>query len=446
MVENDSKKQQALVNKPAIAFETLGCKLNFAETSAIARSITAARRVPFDGPADVYAINTCTVTANAEKKLRELVRQIKRRRPGAKVIAFGCFAQRDARTVAAIPGVDLVLGLNEKFRLNEYIEPLLRGETGGIVEGESTEHLPFLPAFSSGDRTRSFLKIQDGCDYPCTYCIIPAARGKGRNPTLESIVEQARMLAGQGVKEIILTGVNIGTFRDESGANPHNFLDLIRALDQVEGVERYRISSIEPNLLTGEIIRFTLTRSRAFLPHFHIPLQSGSNTILALMRRRYRRELHRQRVEQIKALRPDAGLGVDVIVGFPGETDEQFRETYAFLKELPFTYLHVFPYSDRPGTPASQMSGKVPAAVKKERSRLLRELSARKHGLFVSEQLGQVRPVLFENDVRNGRIYGWTDNYIRVSVPNAPHLPESICRVRLVEQTAYGATGKIIEG
>ncbi len=434
------------MNKPTIAFETLGCKLNFAETSAIARSISVARRVPFDGPADVYAINTCTVTANAEKKLREMIRQVKRRRPAAKVIAFGCFAQRDAEAVAAIPGVDLVLGLNEKFRMNQHILPLLRGETGGIIEGDDAEQLGFLPAFSSGDRTRSFLKIQDGCDYPCTYCIIPTARGKGRNPALESIVEQARELARQGVKEIILTGVNIGTFKDEHQGKTRNFFDLIRALDAVEGIERYRISSIEPNLLTDEIIHFTLGESRSFLPHFHIPLQSGSNTVLGMMRRRYRRELHWQRVEQIKALRPDAGVGVDVIVGFPGETDELFRETYAFLKELPFTYLHVFPYSDRPGTPASRTKDKVSGAVKKERSRLLRELSARKHALFVQEQLDGVRPVLFENDIREGRIYGWTDNYIRVSVPYAPELPGSIRRVRLLEQTAYGAAGKIIEG
>ena len=423
------------MTKPAIAFETLGCKLNFAETSAIARSIHTAQRVTFDAQADVYVINTCTVTANAEKKLRELVKQIKKRRPEAKVVAFGCFAQRDAGTVNAIEGVDLVLGLNEKFHLNKYIEPLLRGEISGIVEGEQADEPLFLPAYSSGDRTRSFLKIQDGCDYPCTYCIIPTARGKGRNPSVESIVEQAQNLAAQGTKEIILTGVNIGTFKDRINGRERNFLDLIRALDRVEGIERYRISSIEPNLLSGEIIRFTLTESSAFLPHFHIPLQSGSNTVLANMRRRYRRELHRERVMMIKQLRPDAGVGVDVIVGFPGETDELFRETYAFLKELPFTYLHVFPYSDRPGTPASRMNNKVDGRTKKERSRLLRELSARKHGLFVRDQLGSVLPVLFERQVRKGWIAGWTDNYIRVSLCTGENeLQEVLERIQIAKK------------
>ncbi len=423
-----------------IAFDTLGCKLNFAETSAIARRIEDFRITDFRETADIYAINTCTVTANAERKLKEMVKQAKRRNPEAKVVLFGCFVQRDAQAAAAIPGVDLVLGLNDKFRLNDYLQPLLDNRISGIIDTGHGDKSAYLPAYSgSGDRTRAFLKIQDGCDYPCTYCIIPAARGKARNPSLESITEQARQIAAQGIREIILTGVNIGTFRH----GEHTFADLIRALDRVEGIRRYRISSIEPNLLTDDIIRFTLTESRAFLPHFHIPLQSGCNEILKRMRRRYRRELHLEKVRQIKQLRPDAAIGADVIVGFPGETDEMFKETYRFLKESPVTYLHVFPYSDRPGTEASAMKDKVSGKVKRERSRLLRELSARKTALFVQSQLGTVRPVLFERKESDGLLWGWTDNYIRTGVPYRPGLEGKILPVRLENFYDGKVSGKI---
>ena len=397
-----------------IAFDTLGCKLNFAETAAIARRVEGFRQVDIHDVADVYAINSCTVTAQAEKKLRELVKRLKKRAPQSKIVVFGCYAQRAPREVAAIPQVDLVLGLHDKYHLNRYLPDLLAGRLSGIIESRPDDKQIYLPAWSGPEnRTRAFLKIQDGCDYLCSYCIIPAARGKGRNPTVESLVDQARQLARQGIKEVILTGVNIGTFRD----GDRQFFDLIRALDKVEGIERYRISSIEPNLLTDDIIRFVLRESRAFLPHFHIPLQSGCNDMLALMRRRYRREVHREKVEKIKALDPDAAVGADVIVGFPGETEAHFEATYRFLKESPVTYLHVFSYSDRPGTDASRLSGKVPGAEKKRRSRLLRELSQRKTALFVQSQLGRVRPVLFERKVKDGMLSGWTDNYIQTVVP-----------------------------
>ncbi|NPA42866.1 MAG: tRNA (N(6)-L-threonylcarbamoyladenosine(37)-C(2))-methylthiotransferase MtaB [Chlorobi bacterium] len=414
-----------------IAFTTLGCKLNFAETSAIASRVRTHRRTDFSESADVYVVNTCTVTANAERKLRELVRRVKSRNPEAKVVAIGCFAQRDSEAVAAIEGVDLVLGMAEKYRLPELLPALERGELPRILNEKSPSEAGFFPAYSAGDRTRAFLKIQEGCDYPCTYCVIPAARGKGRNPTVEEIVAQAEEIAGRGIREIVLTGVNIGTFRDRSGPRERRFIDLIRALDQVEGIDRYRISSIEPNLLTDEIIRFVLKESRAFLPHFHIPLQSGSNEILGRMKRRYRRELYADKVRKIKELNPDAAVGADVITGFPGETDELFRETYAFLKELPVSYLHVFPYSPRPGTEASRMKGQVPRAEIKRRSALLRELSDRKQMLFIQSQLGQVRPVLFEQTPSDGRLAGWTDNYIRVVRPFRKDWINRIVPVRL---------------
>ncbi len=400
-----------------IAFETLGCKLNFAETSAIAARITDYERMDFKSEADIYVINTCTVTANAERKLRELTKQIKRRAPRAKVVAIGCFAQRDPESVAAIENIDLVLGMAEKFRLKEFLPRLERNEIGGIINGLPPAEVDFLPAFSHGDRTRSFLKVQEGCDYPCTYCIIPEARGKGRNPDIESLTAQAREIARKGIKEIVITGVNIGTFKDTSGGTTRRFFDLIKALDRVEGIERYRISSIEPNLLTDEIIRFVLLESRRFLPHFHIPLQSGSNEILGRMKRRYRRELYAEKVRKIKSIDPDAAVGVDVIVGFPGETEDLFKETYTFLKDLPVSYLHVFSYSDRPGTEASRMPGHVPKKEISERSKLIRELSRRKYLLFAESQLGKTKKVLFERHNRAGMISGFTENYIKVIHP-----------------------------
>jgi len=424
-----------------IAFTTLGCKLNFAETAAIARRIEGMQQVPFDQPADVYAINSCTVTSQAEKKLRDLVKRIKKRHPRSKVVVFGCYAQRAPHELTALEQVDLVLDIHNKYKLNEYLTPLLEGKLSGYIHSDG-QAPAYLPAWSGPEnRTRAFLKIQDGCDYPCSYCIIPTARGKGRNPSVETIVEQARQLAGKGIREIILTGVNIGTFRD----GDRDFLALIRALDRVDGIDRYRISSIEPNLLTDDIIHFVLQDSRAFLPHFHIPLQSGCNHILGRMRRRYRREIHLEKVEKIKSLAPHAAVGADVIVGFPGETDAYFRQTYSFLKDSPVTYLHVFPYSDRPGTVASQMDGKVSGAVKKERSQRLRELSARKTALFVQSQLGRVRPVLFEKKVKNGMQHGWTDNYIDVAVPAGPNLAGRIGHVKLTDWNQSHATGEIID-
>ena len=421
-----------------IAFETLGCKLNFAETSAIASKITNYERVGFKHKADIYVINTCTVTANAEKKLRELTKQIKKRNPAAKVVAIGCFAQRDPASVSQIPTIDLVLGMAEKFKLNEYLPALEKGEISGILNGLPPAEVDFLPAFSFGDRTRSFLKVQEGCDYICTYCIIPEARGKGRNPSIETLVKQAAEIAEKGIKEIVITGVNIGTFKDDSSGKTRNFLDLIKALDQVKGIERYRISSIEPNLLTGEIIEYVLTESEKFLPHFHIPLQSGSNDILAKMKRRYRKELYAEKVAQIKSINPDAAIGVDVIVGFPGETEEHFNETYAFLKELPVSYLHVFSYSDRPGTEASRMPGHVPKNEITRRSRLLRELSERKYLLFAESLLGQQHKVLFEKQNRDGMISGFTDNYIKVTHPYRPGLANRTVEV-VLKKIAKGA-------
>jgi threonylcarbamoyladenosine tRNA methylthiotransferase MtaB len=428
-----------------IAFETLGCKLNFAETSAIAARITGYERVDFKQQADIYVINTCTVTANAEKKLRELTKQIKKRNPHAKIIAIGCYAQRDPESVVQIPTIDLVLGMAEKFKLNEFLPALEKGEINGIRNDIPPAEVDFLPAFSYGDRTRSFLKVQEGCDYICTYCIIPEARGKGRNPSIETLVEQAVEIARKGIKEIVITGVNIGTFKDESQGKTRNFFDLIKALEQVDGIERYRISSIEPNLLTDEIIDFVLLKSEKFLPHFHIPLQSGSNEILAKMKRRYRRELYAEKVFKIKNINPDAAVGVDVIVGFPGETEAHFQETYAFLKDLPVSYLHVFSYSDRPGTEASRLAGHVPKKEITRRSRLLRELSERKYLLFAESQLGKKQKVLFEKQNRDGQISGFTGNYIKIVHPYHPGLANQTVEVLLKKISSGAVEAEIVK-
>jgi len=415
-----------------IAFHTLGCKLNFAETSAIASQFDDYERVDIKQPADYYVINTCTVTANAERKLKELTRKLKRQNPAAKIIAIGCLAQRDPDITASIPQVDLVLGMQEKFRLREFLPRLDKGELPPVIAEKSPAETAFLPAYSTGDRTRAFLKVQEGCDYPCTYCIIPQARGPARNPTVADLVRQAGEIARQGIKEIVLTGVNIGTFTDRSDGQTRRFLDLIQALDRVEGIERYRISSIEPNLLTDEIIDFVLNKSHKFVPHFHMPLQSGSNLLLGKMKRRYRRELYADKVARIKQINPDAAVGTDVIVGFPGETDELFRETYSFLKDLPVSYLHVFSYSDRPGTEASRMEGKVSRNEIARRSKLLRELSARKYALFVQSQLGKTRPVLFERSSGKDFLTGFTDNYIKVKHPRRHDLINRVIPVELV--------------
>ncbi len=414
-----------------IAFETLGCKLNFAETSAIAAKVKNYERVSFKSHADIFVINTCTVTENAEKKLKELTKQIKKKNPNAKIVAIGCFAQRDPETVNRMENIDVVLGMAEKFKLHEWLPKIETGQIQGVYNSLPPAQVDFLPAFSYGDRTRSFLKVQEGCDYLCTYCIIPEARGKGRNPSIEVLVQQAREIAAKGIKEIVITGVNIGTFTDMSSGKKRNFFDLIQALDQVEGIERYRISSIEPNLLTDEIIDFVLTKSEKFLPHFHIPLQSGSNEILAKMKRRYRRELYAEKVEKIKKLNSDAAIGVDVIVGFPGETDELFKETYLFLKDLPVSYLHVFSYSDRPGTEASEMLGHVPRKKIIERSRLLRELSERKYLLFAQSQLGKEKKILFEKQQKENTMSGFTENYIKVKTTYKPEWTNKIVKRKL---------------
>ncbi len=428
-----------------IAFETLGCKLNFAETATIAARVKDYRKVDFREPADIYVINTCAVTQNAERKLKEIIRQAKRRNPEAKIVTLGCLTQIDPHKVARFPYVDLVLGMEEKFKLHTYLPLLEAGEKGGVQAEETQAREIFFPAYSVGDRTRAFLKIQDGCDYPCTYCTIPIARGKGRNPSVEEVVENARKIASAGIKEIVITGVNIGTFRDTSQGKERDFLDLIKALDTVEGIERYRISSIEPNLLTDDIIAYVLQESPRFLPHFHIPLQSGSDEILGKMRRRYRRELYERRVEKIRSVSQDAAIGVDVIVGFPGETDELFEETYRFLKFLPVTYFHVFTYSERPGTLAAQMPGKVPGNVRAERSKRLRTLSRRKELLFAESQLGKTARVLFERSSKNGYMTGLTGNYLRVVHPYEPSLVNTVREVKLLENTPEGIRIEILE-
>jgi threonylcarbamoyladenosine tRNA methylthiotransferase MtaB len=416
-----------------VAFQTLGCKLNFSESSTIARDFTdkGFQRVKFNEHADVYVINTCTVTDQADKKCRQAVKKIIKHNPEAVVAVIGCYAQLKSKEIKQIPGVDIVLGANEKFNLFEYIEK--RDKKAEPVEHscEIDSVVKFDAAYSSGDRTRSFLKVQDGCNYPCTYCTIPKARGKSRNAGIEETVKQAKEIAAKGFKEIILTGVNIGDF---GRGTDENFLGLIKELDEVEGIERYRISSIEPNLLKDEIIEFC-AHSNKFLPHFHIPLQSGSNEILSLMKRRYRRELFAERVRKIKEITPDAFIGVDVIVGFPGETDDRFMETYEFLDGLDISFLHVFSYSVRPGTPAADMEGKVAQKIIQERSKALHELSDKKHREFYKKSLGKNAKVLFEAKNENGKMYGFTENYLKVEVPFSEKRINKIEEVFLADLT-----------
>jgi len=432
--------------KPKIAFTTLGCKLNFSETSIISRKAEASgfEKTAFNAPADVYVINTCTVTDNADKKFKQYVKQALKKNPDAMVVAIGCYAQLKPEELADVQGVDLVLGIEEKFRLPEYLQALEKKQKAEVHSCEVASSTAFFGAYSAGDRTRSFLKIQDGCDYPCTYCTIPLARGKGRNGTIEEVVANACEIAVQGIKEIVITGVNIGTFKDTSNGTTRNFYDLIRELDKVEGIARYRISSIEPNLLSDEIIKF-VARSDKFVPHFHIPLQSGSNTLLKKMKRRYQRELYAEKVAKIKSLMPDASIGVDVIVGFPGETDELFLETYGFINELDVAYLHVFTYSERPNTEAVQMEGVVPKNIRNKRSKMLRGLSAKKQTAFYHGQIGKTRTVLFEKAEKDNRISGFTDNYLKVSFPYDKNLVNTLQQVRLTGiDDAGNLTGEII--
>ncbi|MFM2229080.1 MAG: hypothetical protein RL607_338 [Bacteroidota bacterium] len=418
-----------------VAFYTLGCKLNFSETSTISRNFQneGFDRVDFEDVADIYVINTCSVTDNADKQFKQIVKKALKLNPNAFVAAVGCYAQLKPEELAAVDGVDLVLGATEKFKITDYIHDLSKNDLGEVHSCEIEEADFYVGSYSIGDRTRAFLKVQDGCDYKCTYCTIPLARGISRSDTMENVLHNAAEISQKGIKEIVLTGVNIGDYgKGEFGnkKHEHTFLELVQALDQVEGIERLRISSIEPNLLKNETIEF-VAQSRTFVPHFHIPLQSGSNAILKKMKRRYLRELYTERVAKIREVMPHACIGVDVIVGFPGETDEHFLETYHFLNELDISYLHVFTYSERDNTEAAAMYGVVPNAVRAKRSKMLRGLSVKKRRAFYESQLGTTRTVLFEGENKEGYIYGFTENYVKVKTPWNPELVNTLHEVQL---------------
>ena len=404
------------------AFHTLGCKLNFAETSTIARQLTGAgyEKVSFDDQAHVYVINTCSVTENADRECKFHVKRAMKANPEGLVVIVGCYAQLKPEEISAIEGVDLVLGAKEKFNILSYLDDLQKTENHGLIHScEIDEADFFIGSYSIGDRTRAFLKVQDGCDYKCTYCTIPLARGISRSDTIENVVKNAKEIAGKGIKEIVLTGVNIGDYgKGEFGnkKHEHTFLDLISELDQVEGIERIRISSIEPNLLKDESIDL-VSKSRSFVPHFHIPLQSGSDDLLKLMKRRYLTKLYSDRIYKIREVMPDSCIGVDVIVGFPGETEEKFLETYNFLNELPISYLHVFTYSERENTEAAEMAGVVPDPERKKRNKMLRILSEKKKMAFYQTQIGKTLPVLWEHEDKDGIMFGFTENYVRVQKP-----------------------------
>ena len=423
--------------KKKVAFYTLGCKLNFSETSTIARDFEKENfdRVDFYEFADVYVINTCSVTENADKRFKTIVKQAQKSNPEAFVIAIGCYAQLQPKQLAEVDGVDLVLGATEKFKITDYLNDLTKTEVGAIHSCEIEDADFYVGSYSFGDRTRAFLKVQDGCDYKCTYCTIPLARGISRSDTLQNVLNNAREITQKGIKEIVLTGVNIGDYgKGEFGnkKHEHTFFELVQALDSVEGLERVRISSIEPNLLKNETIDF-VAQSKNFVPHFHVPLQSGSNHLLKLMRRRYMKELYMDRVAHIKAKMPNACIGVDVIVGFPGETDDLFLETYEFLNALDISYLHVFSYSERPNTVAATMEGKVPKSVRSKRSKMLRGLSAKKRRAFYESQLGTIQSVLFEGENKEGYIHGFTRNYVKVKSPWNPALVNTTREVNLKE-------------
>lgn len=429
---------------PRVSFCTLGCKLNFAETSTLERDFLAHHYevVPFGEPSDVTVINTCTVTAEAERQCRQIIRRAIRQNPKAFIIVTGCYAQLRPEAIARIEGVDVVLGAREKFHLFELIESFQKKEQTQVAVSCIDELQEFGPAFSSTERTRAFLKIQDGCDYVCSFCTIPQARGRSRSQPIEATVAQAYQLAELGFKEIVLTGVNIGLYGQEFGKT---LLDLLRALDRVDGIERYRISSIEPNLLTDELIAF-VAESRAFMPHFHLPLQSGDNFVLGKMRRRYRRELYAERVARIQELLPESAIGVDVIVGFPAETPERFENTYRFLNELACAYLHVFTYSERPGTAAVEQLDRVggqpiPKPERSRRNRMLQALSHKKRHAFYQAHQGQVRPVLWESAEKHGLMYGYTDNYIRV---HRRFDPEHVGQIEPVRLGNFAPDGTLI--
>jgi threonylcarbamoyladenosine tRNA methylthiotransferase MtaB len=424
-------------NKKKVAFYTLGCKLNFSETSTIARDFQneGFERVNFEEIADIYVINTCSVTDNADKQFKQIVKKAMKLNDKAFVAAVGCYAQLKPEELASVDGVDLVLGATEKFKITDYINDLSKNDMGEVHSCEIEEADFYVGSYSIGDRTRAFLKVQDGCDYKCTYCTIPLARGISRSDALENVLRNASEISQQGIKEIVLTGVNIGDYgKGEFGnkKHEHTFLDLVKALDEVEGIERLRISSIEPNLLKNETIEF-VSQSRTFVPHFHIPLQSGSNDILKKMKRRYMRELYTERVAKIREVMPHACIGVDVIVGFPGETDEHFLETYHFLNDLDISYLHVFTYSERDNTEAVEMDGVVPANVRSKRSKMLRGLSVKKRRAFYESQIGTNRTVLFESENKEGYIHGFTENYVKVKTPWNPELVNTLHEINLTK-------------
>ncbi len=422
-----------------VAFYTLGCKLNYSETSTIARSFEEKgyRKVDFTDTPDIFIINTCSVTENADKKCSKVVREARAVSPNAYVAIIGCYAQLKPKEISEIPGVDAVLGAAEKFRLVELLDGFERPAKAKVFNSEIENVKNFNTSYSLFDRTRTFLKVQDGCDYSCAFCTIPLARGSSRSDSIQNIIKTANEIAQTEVKEIVLTGVNTGDFGLHHGERKERFFDLVKALDEVDGIERFRISSIEPNLLHDEIIEF-VAESKRFVPHFHIPLQSGSNKILRLMRRRYLRELYAARVEKIKTLMPHACIGVDVIVGFPGETHEDFIETYQFLNELEISYLHVFPYSERENTLAVTMADPVPTKERSDRSRMLHILSDKKRRAFYESNLGRELTVLFENDLENGQMHGFTENYVRVSAKYDPLLINELKKVHLSAITEKG--------
>ncbi|MEN8965403.1 MAG: tRNA (N(6)-L-threonylcarbamoyladenosine(37)-C(2))-methylthiotransferase MtaB [Polaribacter sp.] len=418
-----------------VAFYTLGCKLNFSETSTIARNFEneGFNRVDFNEKADIYVINTCSVTDNADKRFKSIVKNALKKNEDAFLIAVGCYAQLKPEELANVDGVDLVLGATEKFNVTSYINDLSKNNVGEVHSCEISDADFYVGSYSIGDRTRAFLKVQDGCDYKCTYCTIPLARGISRSDTLQNVLNNAKEISSKGIKEIVLTGVNIGDYgKGEFGnkKHEHTFLELVKELDQVNGIHRLRISSIEPNLLKDETINF-VAKSNSFVPHFHIPLQSGSDKLLKKMKRRYLSDTYTNRVTRIKQVMPNACIGVDVIVGFPGETDELFLETYNYLNELDISYLHVFTYSERPNTEAVNMAGVVPKKTRAKRSKMLRGLSAKKRRAFYESQLGNTLTVLFESENKEGYIHGFTENYVKVKTPWNPELVNTLQSIKL---------------
>lgn len=437
-----ASKQKVTV-LPRIAFQTLGCKLNFSETATIARDFDGLsyKKVPFDSPAEIYVINTCSVTENADKRVKGLVKKALKQNPKGFIAAIGCYAQLQPEAIADLEGVDLVLGATEKFRLVEYIQDLTKKERGEVHSCEIEEANFYESSYSISDRTRAFLKVQDGCDYKCTYCTIPRARGISRSDTLENVLDNASKIAAAGLKEIVLTGVNIGDYgKGEFGnkKHEHTFLELITALDALKPINRIRISSIEPNLIDDAIIDF-VAKSERFVPHFHIPLQSGSDKILKSMKRRYLTSLYVNRIAQIKRLLPDACIGADVIVGYPGETEEDFLETYQFLTNQELSYLHVFTYSERPKTEAALMNEVVSTASRNKRSKMLRALSVKKRRAFYESQIGKIHTVLFEGENKEGYITGFTENYVKVRTPWDPKLINTLHQVELerIDESGY---------